>query len=241
METTSQSTVPTDADRLHEIGRPSVRIRMPADKRIQQILDCALQEFSEHGFQRARMDDIAQRCGLSKGGLYAHFNSKDALFEALLTRSIAPPDVKAMNLPRPLEVQPLATWLVDQMYDALANPRTVATMRLLIAEGARVPHLVKLWSKHVSEPQMAMLAEAFHESTAGQGGTRSVIVREPWLAAAPVLHALLSQLILGEHLEIDMAHMRKAHVEMLCELLEPAAKQAPSAGHDFPSARRTAR
>ncbi len=169
------------------------------------------------------MDAIAQRCGLSKGGLYAHFRSKDELFEALLTRSIAPPDVKAMDLPRPIKVRALAKWLVDQMYDSLANPSTITTMRLLIAEGARVPNLVKLWGKQVNEPLLAMIGEALREATAGQGRRRSVIVREPWLAAAPVLHALIAQLILGEYLEIDMQRLRKTHVELLCELLEPAA------------------
>ena len=59
--------------------------------RVQQILDAALVEFAERGFTAARMDDIAARCGLSKGGLYAHFQSKDGIFEALLARSLVPP------------------------------------------------------------------------------------------------------------------------------------------------------
>lgn len=212
------------------LSRRSTRIRLHADVRIQQILDSALLEFSERGFEGARMDAIAQRCGLSKGGLYAHFTSKDELFEALLTRSISPPDVKALDLPRPIKVRTLAKWMVDQMYESLAQPSTVTTVRLLIAEGARVPGLVKLWGKQVNEPLLAMLAEALQEATAGQGRRRSIIVREPWLAAAPVLHALIAQLILGEHLDLDLQQLRKAHVEMLCELLEPGlVEEAPAA------------
>lgn len=53
------------------------RQRLPADVRNRQILDAALAVFSERGFEAARMDDIAARAGLSKGGLYAHFRSKD--------------------------------------------------------------------------------------------------------------------------------------------------------------------
>ena len=49
-----------------------------------QILDAALVEFSERGFNAARMDDIASRCGLSKGGLYAHFQSKEEIFKAVI-------------------------------------------------------------------------------------------------------------------------------------------------------------
>lgn len=221
--------VTRDASDGQTAPRPASRVRLHADVRIQQILDSALLEFSERGFEGARMDAIAQRCQLSKGGLYAHFKGKDELFEALLTRSIAPPDVKVMDLPRPIQVGALAKWLVDQMYDALANPSTVTTVRLLIAEGARVPNLVKLWGKQVNEPLMAMLGEALREATADQGRRRSVIAREPWLAAAPVLHALLGQLILGEYLDLDMKHLRKVHVQMLCELLEPAQAGEPQA------------
>lgn len=206
------------------------RIRLDADVRIQQILDSALIEFSESGFERARMDAIAQRCGLSKGGLYAHFKGKDEIFEALLTRSIATPDLSSMDLPKPVKPRALATWLVDQIYDALAQPATVTTMRLLIAEGPRVPGLVKLWAQRVNEPLMARLGEALREATEDQGRQRSVIVREPWLAAAPVLHALMAKLILGENLDVDLPHMRKVHVDLLCELLDRVPPEEPPSG-----------
>ena len=62
------------------------RRRLPPAVRVGQILDAALQEFSQAGYAGARMDDIALRAGLSKGGLYAHFDSKEAVFEALLER-----------------------------------------------------------------------------------------------------------------------------------------------------------
>ncbi|AOJ05371.1 MULTISPECIES: TetR/AcrR family transcriptional regulator [Burkholderia] len=67
------------------------RCRLPADVRINQILDAALAEFSASGFAGARIDDIAARAGMSKGGVYTHFGSKDEIFEALLERSLTPP------------------------------------------------------------------------------------------------------------------------------------------------------
>ncbi len=196
---------------------------------MEQILDNALLEFSENGFQAARMEAIAQRSGLSKGGLYAHFDSKEQLFEALLNRSIAPPDVKKMDLPQPVSVRQLAQWLVDQLYDSLAHPRTVTTMRLLISEGQRMPHLDKLWGERMVEPQMAMLGEALRDCTAAQGGRRSIAVDEPWLVAAPALHALISQLVMGPGFPLDLKHFKRVHVEMLCELLEPRPAVEPTA------------
>lgn len=200
------------------------RLRLPPEVRIQQILDQALVEFSQRGFEAARMDDIAQGCGMSKGGLYAHFSSKDALFEALLTRSLAPVDLKQMDLARPVPIRQLVTWIVDQMYASLTHPQTVATMRLLIAEGSRVPQLVMVWVQQVIEPHLAMLSELLNESSAVRVGKPSIIVREPWLVISPVMHAMVSMLIAGEQQEFDLAPFKRAHIELLCELLEPAPR-----------------
>jgi AcrR family transcriptional regulator len=52
--------------------------------KVRRILDAAASVFARRGFNEARMDDVAQEAGVSKGGLYLHFPSKDALFEGLV-------------------------------------------------------------------------------------------------------------------------------------------------------------
>ncbi|MCG8350887.1 MAG: TetR/AcrR family transcriptional regulator [Chloroflexales bacterium] len=49
-----------------------------------QILQAAVQVFSKRGFANARMDDIVQESGLSKGALYWYFKSKDEIITALM-------------------------------------------------------------------------------------------------------------------------------------------------------------
>src|SRR5579872_6188940 len=49
-----------------------------------QIMDGARQVFLSAGFDGASMNDIARAAGVSKGTLYAYFDSKEALFEALI-------------------------------------------------------------------------------------------------------------------------------------------------------------
>ena len=53
--------------------------------RRQQILNAATTIFAENGFERTRMDDIAAAAEVSKGTLYLYFESKEAIFLALLT------------------------------------------------------------------------------------------------------------------------------------------------------------
>jgi AcrR family transcriptional regulator len=49
-----------------------------------QILDAALQLFSEKGTARASVRDIAQAAGITDAAIYYHFPSKRELFEALI-------------------------------------------------------------------------------------------------------------------------------------------------------------
>ncbi len=46
----------------------------------QQVLDEASRLFLQYGFKKTTMDEIARRVGISKGALYLHFDSKEAIF-----------------------------------------------------------------------------------------------------------------------------------------------------------------
>src|SRR5215475_5401926 len=54
------------------------------------ILGAAEEEFARHGFECARIEDIATRCGVTKGLIYHYFNSKEKLYEAALEQLFAP-------------------------------------------------------------------------------------------------------------------------------------------------------
>ena len=195
---------------MPEAAVPVGRRRLAPQVRIAQILDAALAELSERGFAATTMDDIGRRCGLSKGGLYAHFASKDLIFEALLHRSLALPEWQDAPAP-PLEAgtRVFAQWLVDRLYAGLLErPAAVATLRLLAAERGRARDLVELWERNVVRPNIDMLGDMLRAHTAQHGLPQSVVVREPWLVLAPVMHALLTQMILGR----DPAFWPVAHV-----------------------------
>ena len=61
-----------------------------SEERKSQILDAAMKTFSKQGFYKARMSDIAETSGLSKGSLYWYFESKDSIILALLERVFEP-------------------------------------------------------------------------------------------------------------------------------------------------------
>jgi len=174
------------------------------------------------------MDDIARRCGLSKGGLYTHFASKDEIFEALLHRSLAPPQWQGAPAPAVQEgTRAFARWLVDRLHaDLLERPAAVVTLRLLAAERGRVKELVELWEHNVMRPNVALLAELLRARSDSLGLPPSIIVREPWLVVSPLMHALLTRVILDRDPLMDIDGLRDSHVELLCELLDPRERLA---------------
>lgn len=63
------------------------RKRMPRAQRELQMLNVAEEVFAEFGYRAASMDEIAERCGVSKPMLYEYFGSKDGLLLACVARS----------------------------------------------------------------------------------------------------------------------------------------------------------
>ena len=57
-----------------------------SEERKDQIMNAAEEVFTQKGLDNARMEDIADETGLSKGTLYLYFKSKDDLIAAILDR-----------------------------------------------------------------------------------------------------------------------------------------------------------
>lgn len=72
---------PTGADRQARSGRST---RLPREQRRNQLLNVALETFSQLGYHKASMDEIAEAAGVSKPVLYQHFPGKRDLYLALV-------------------------------------------------------------------------------------------------------------------------------------------------------------
>src|SRR5438874_13304884 len=59
--------------------------RTPRGERtLRKILDAAREEFGERGFSDSSIVGITQRAGVALGTFYTYFDSKEALFQALV-------------------------------------------------------------------------------------------------------------------------------------------------------------
>ncbi len=55
-----------------------------SDEKRKKILDAAIMEFSERGFESANVNNIAQKAGISVGSVYKYFNNKEDLFLTII-------------------------------------------------------------------------------------------------------------------------------------------------------------
>jgi AcrR family transcriptional regulator len=104
------------------------------------VLFAAKDVFLETGYERASMDAVAARAGTSKRSLYAHFESKDKLFLAVLDfvrelylRRLQTPDVYATD---PAEA---VTLFCARFQQLMVWEPQVRTCRLSISAAERLP------------------------------------------------------------------------------------------------------
>src|SRR5207248_5302952 len=60
------------------------------DARPGEIVAAALEVFGERGFAATKLADVARRAGVTKGTVYLYFDSKEALFKAVVRETIVP-------------------------------------------------------------------------------------------------------------------------------------------------------
>ena len=64
-------------------GRPPTQAERSRARR-EQILDAAFHTFSRRGYRDTAVDEIAAAAETSKGGVYFHFPTKEAIFRELV-------------------------------------------------------------------------------------------------------------------------------------------------------------
>ena len=81
-----------------------------------RIVECARRRFNRYGFEQVSIDQVMSDAGLTRGGFYNHFRSKDQLYAEAVSsyRSCNPFAVKAAKArPRITEPRKLARMLVE--------------------------------------------------------------------------------------------------------------------------------
>ncbi len=143
-----------------------------------QIMDGARQVFLSAGFDGASMNDIARVAGVSKGTLYAYFDSKDTLFEAIIRGEFAQTAERLCTFRREGDARDMLRDFGVRLISRMSEPDTRALARVVIAEAEKFPKIGRAF--YEAGPLYGanrLAAELEHLEQTGRSGYRTPDVR----------------------------------------------------------------
>nr|WP_010397475.1 TetR/AcrR family transcriptional regulator [Paracoccus sp. TRP] len=149
-------------------GDPCDLTMQPEDNpKRRQILDGARRMFLTHGFEAASVQDIAKAAGVSKGTLYVYFDSKEAMFQALVSTECGRLQQTIRQIGSGTEdVGHELCQIARRMIGTLLQCEVLAAMRMMIGAGEKFPELARLIYQAGPTRSIKALAEYFERRVA---------------------------------------------------------------------------
>jgi len=187
--------------------------------RQEEILAAAFKVFAAHGYEAARIDEVARQAGIAKGTIYLYFRDKEQLFRAVV-RSLVQKRFDAIAGSFQGTGEQLLRELMSRMYSQVVRNEKVRSMvRLLISEGARFPQLAEIYHREIIAPGMRAVRQALVHGIASGEFRKSAAVQFPQLLAAPGVLAIVWRVLHGERHRLDLDAYCKAHLEFVLDSL----------------------
>lgn len=176
---------------------------LPGEKQ-NRILRAAGDEFARHGYERAKMSEIAAAAKVSVGSLYKYFDDKQDMYLEVIHSSIA-------------EMERLLTILSRTDDDILRKAERI--IREIQRSARKDPLLLKLYAGAMAQNSPAMAARFAHEIETTTARIYCQAIREAQLAgevradidpdfSAFLLHSLFMMLQFSYACEYHMERMK---------------------------------
>jgi len=189
----------------------------------------ALELFVEKGFAGTRLEDVAARAGVSKGTLYLYFDSKEALFKAVIQEGIVPILLEGAGLVDSFEgsTADLLRTLIGEWWQRMGTTPLAGVPKLMISEAGNFPELAAYYNDAVITRGRDLMRRTLQRGIAS-GEFRAVDVETAIdVIFAPVLMMLIWRYSLGACCGI--AHDPQVYLDtqldlMLGGLVAPASR-----------------
>jgi AcrR family transcriptional regulator len=169
------------------------RWRRRKEARPEEILEAALSLFTEKGFAATRMNDIAKLAGISKGTLYLYFDSKEAIFKAVVQQLVEPQIDRNESMVDEYEgtAVELLRQMVMGMWESIGNSSLSAIPKLMVSESGNFPELAHYFVNHVVKRSRKLFIKVIQRGVE-RGELKAC---EPAIVArlitAPLVHAAI--------------------------------------------------
>lgn len=220
----------TNASELPE--SPAKRLRRK-DARPGELLASALDLFVEKGFAAARVEEIAQHAGVSKGTLFLYFPSKEELFKAVVRENISirftewDADINCFTGP----TSELLRECLFGWWERIGSTKASGISKLMMSEAQNFPELAEFYQREVIQPGNALVERILRRGIA-RGEFRQIDVQcGVFLVLAPMLFLAMWKHSLGtccgSPTELDPQKYLSAQLDMLLRGFS-AAQSAPA-------------
>ncbi len=186
-----------------------------------ELLSAALDLFVEKGFAATRVEEVAQRAGVSKGTLFLYFSSKEELFKAVVRENIsgrfaewnAEFDRFEGSTPEMLRYCLFSWW------ERVGSTKASGIPKLMLSEAQNFPELAQFYQHEVMQPGNTLIERILQRGIT-RGEFRPMDVKYGvMLVLAPMLFMAMWQHSLGtccgNHVQLDPHHYLAAQLDML--------------------------
>lgn len=178
------------------------RRRLPPEERRDELLDAALAAFSELGYDRATLNDVADRLGVTKGCLYHYFDSKEELLlelvrERMLRDALAEAEwIETAGGSR----EEILRRVIGRIWERLHEPGQIELVALMVEVLPKVPEVGRLLFDDVCSPKRRALRRALARDQEGPESAPAEIHAAEIHAAAEIIPYMLIGVALCHHL-----------------------------------------
>ena len=124
-----------------------------------ELLDAALELFVEKGYAATRVEEVAQRAGVSKGTLFLYFSSKQELFKAVVRENISGRFTEwgeeLQNYQGSSEE--LLRYCLTSWWERIGSTRASGIEKLMMSEAGNFPELSAFVQQEVVIPGNALI------------------------------------------------------------------------------------
>ena len=163
------------------------------EARPSELTAAALGLFVEKGFAATRLEEVAQRAGVSKGTLYLCFDSKEALFKAVIQEGIVPALVEGeARLTRHAETSfELLEDLLGIIWARIGETAYAGIPKLIVGEAGNFPEVAQFYYENVIRRRRALVGAALERGMASGEFRDMDIETTIEVVIAPVLMLLI--------------------------------------------------
>lgn len=168
------------------------------ERRKQQIIVAAKRVFSEKGFNRATMEDIAREAELSPGTLYLYFKNKEELYASLSVRILQYINIRMEHVVTAADTNPKEklAQLIEAMFDVYEfDSLTIINMFHLQSSDTLKnlsPELIAQL-QDLSRKSMGAMAHIFEE-----GIQKDIFIKRHPMEMADIFWSLFSGVVVWE-------------------------------------------